>query len=745
MPTSHHTYISDVVGEVRKLNPQSILDIGFGFGKWGMLFREYLDVMAERVFPEQWKIKIDGVEIYESYVQKHQKEIYDDIFIDDICKLVDSLGDYDLIFMSDVLEHIEKEKAQILLAKLAKKCKHLFIVVPIGSWWLHDFEFAGNKHEKHISSWLPSDFQIVDYKTYTCNFKPIAFFKLATRDSIKSKYTFEYFLGVNAFGEKVDYGVTGMKELSNGSMQMLYKNILDKCDFENKVVLDVGCGRGDTLSYCLKHGAKKVIGIDFAKPAIMISQLVLSGFPNEKISLLECDIKDFMLKEKVDYIIMFDVLEHVEQKVLQQFFENNLLQLNADGKILWHTPNYENKNLTYSDVHPATRGMHLNKKSHKEVESFLETLSVIEKEKYIWIKQSKSQLKIDPLKFVLATTQNNILLQRCNVWWKGGTGLFTIDVAKAYPEFHHVICYRHNSGVDFEMLEYAKSQGIEVYHLPQLNEKFLEKLNPFATILHNPGVDSIADGVNWLANYPVITWHHSRVKPWFQTKAHIFVSEYLKGLYGKEFNSVPIVKVIPPCINVPHYAMRKPFESKTFVFGVVLAKNKKKFSKDILNEIIEVVKTNQNVSLILVGGCLYLSGDEITELREYNIVVLGFNANLKPFYHSIDCLIYYAEIPDTWGRVVTEGLASRNYVIARNIGAISEQIDSDKFGVLVDSKEGLGKAMMNVFDYVYPNPKRPFPWFDSSVEKAKELASYERMRSSLDPLLLKVGTNRGRT
>ena len=48
MPTSHHTYISDVITWVRKLQPKTVLDVGVGFGKWGHLFREYLDVMHGR-------------------------------------------------------------------------------------------------------------------------------------------------------------------------------------------------------------------------------------------------------------------------------------------------------------------------------------------------------------------------------------------------------------------------------------------------------------------------------------------------------------------------------------------------------------------------------------------------------------------------------------------------------------------------------------------------------------------------
>ena len=48
MPTSFHHHISKMVDWVVRLQPRSILDIGVGFGKWGFLCREYLDIFQGR-------------------------------------------------------------------------------------------------------------------------------------------------------------------------------------------------------------------------------------------------------------------------------------------------------------------------------------------------------------------------------------------------------------------------------------------------------------------------------------------------------------------------------------------------------------------------------------------------------------------------------------------------------------------------------------------------------------------------
>lgn len=175
MPTSHHTYISDVIEIVRTNRPTSVLDIGVGFGKWGHLFREYLDVMNGRVFRTQWKTKIDGVEIFEPYIMDHQRSVYDKIYIGNVLDVVDTLPRYDLIFTSDVLEHIQKDQAIELISKLRQKSKVFVAAVPMGPKWLNSQgSMYGNDHEAHVSVWMESDFiPYVSKTTYNCNNKPI--------------------------------------------------------------------------------------------------------------------------------------------------------------------------------------------------------------------------------------------------------------------------------------------------------------------------------------------------------------------------------------------------------------------------------------------------------------------------------------------------------------------------------------------------------------------------------------------
>jgi hypothetical protein len=154
MPTSRPYHLTWLCNEIINLHPQSILDIGIGFGSKGMLFREYTDVWNGNMFER--KVRIDGVEIFPEYITDLQKGIYDNIYIGDILQLIDTLDCYDLIYMGDVLEHISRDDGFKLIEKLKKKSRDLIIVTPLVVG--HQGAVYGNSSEAHISQWSTLDF-----------------------------------------------------------------------------------------------------------------------------------------------------------------------------------------------------------------------------------------------------------------------------------------------------------------------------------------------------------------------------------------------------------------------------------------------------------------------------------------------------------------------------------------------------------------------------------------------------------
>lgn len=154
MPSSDISLIPHVCVRIRKSMPNSILDIGIGFGKYGFLAREYTDISELRYQPDMWQTRIDGIEIFSDYVGDLQRKIYNEIYIGDAFDCLKKLGDYDLILFIDVIEHLSKEKGLELVELIRMRSKMALISTPIKVKSLGiQYMKCGNKYECHISQW----------------------------------------------------------------------------------------------------------------------------------------------------------------------------------------------------------------------------------------------------------------------------------------------------------------------------------------------------------------------------------------------------------------------------------------------------------------------------------------------------------------------------------------------------------------------------------------------------------------
>ncbi len=158
MLTSPYSHISNYIAFLDTTRPQSILDVGLGNGKLGFIARDFLDVMmGERFRKSEWRLHLDGIEIFGEYIQDHQKAIYDQIHIGDAFDVIDSLGTYDVVVMGDVLEHFDKEIGWLLLDKCAAHAaKALILFVPLGKGWVQPAIY-GNVYETHRSCWTSAE------------------------------------------------------------------------------------------------------------------------------------------------------------------------------------------------------------------------------------------------------------------------------------------------------------------------------------------------------------------------------------------------------------------------------------------------------------------------------------------------------------------------------------------------------------------------------------------------------------
>jgi hypothetical protein len=163
MPSSRPTTIPVVIHLLRQLRPQSILDVGVGFGKWGHLFREYTDINEAEREPnryqrQHWQVRIDGIEGHAPYLTEMHRYLYNEVHVGDARSVLAGLPIYDLVFLGDIIEHFDKP-AGIDLLQLALEHAAKAVVVSTPKFETDQENLCGNELERHRSLWAARDFR----------------------------------------------------------------------------------------------------------------------------------------------------------------------------------------------------------------------------------------------------------------------------------------------------------------------------------------------------------------------------------------------------------------------------------------------------------------------------------------------------------------------------------------------------------------------------------------------------------
>lgn len=117
------------------------------------------------------------------------------------------------------------------------------------------------------------------------------------------------------------------------------------------MVLDFGCGRGETVIYVAKKGAS-VFAVDYSKTAINLCKQSIKKLPKSvrtKIKLLQKNVEGLKLKNNsLDIIFFLDVFEHLTNKELEIILKKFFDYLKSGGKLVIHTaPNTKFYNVGY--------------------------------------------------------------------------------------------------------------------------------------------------------------------------------------------------------------------------------------------------------------------------------------------------------------------------------------------------------------------------------------------------------------
>jgi len=155
MPSSDINMIPRVIAVVKLIHPSSILDVGFGNGRYGVLFRECFDWNYGRLLPDSWKLKLHGADIDKTYVTPVHSYVYNKIDIYDW--LYDKPEEkYDLLFMGDILEHFRDGQWQHALEKARHFSRFTLVVSPNWKGSLEQGSWNGHHQEKHWSILSPA-------------------------------------------------------------------------------------------------------------------------------------------------------------------------------------------------------------------------------------------------------------------------------------------------------------------------------------------------------------------------------------------------------------------------------------------------------------------------------------------------------------------------------------------------------------------------------------------------------------
>jgi len=171
MPSADPSNISDIIKIVTELKPMSILDVGIGVGKYGLLFRDYLDGhWAGHAFHDKntWTLNLVGIEVFPKYITPVQEYVYSTIWIGEAYEILTRVKDlhcFDLVFLGDVLEHFEKDQGKLLIRTIRdnwlSEKGHILISTPNFKTMINDNRriIFGNVHELHKCRWYPIEFK----------------------------------------------------------------------------------------------------------------------------------------------------------------------------------------------------------------------------------------------------------------------------------------------------------------------------------------------------------------------------------------------------------------------------------------------------------------------------------------------------------------------------------------------------------------------------------------------------------
>lgn len=151
-----------ILGWVKELPIHSVLDIGAGSGTYKKMFSK------NKLFQDSTWV---AIEAWQPYIENFKlTEMYTTVINDDVMNVdISSIGPVNITFMGDVLEHLSKEDAVLLVDRVMSISTYAVISIPIVHW--PQAERHGNPYEVHVKDdWTDTEVKetFLKYITKSC-------------------------------------------------------------------------------------------------------------------------------------------------------------------------------------------------------------------------------------------------------------------------------------------------------------------------------------------------------------------------------------------------------------------------------------------------------------------------------------------------------------------------------------------------------------------------------------------------
>ncbi len=162
VPLAPAPLVKHLAQAVKDTQPATVLELGFGRGETGRAIRTACPAAA-----------ITGVEVWQPYVDiAKNREPYDVVIAADILGVLPTLAgnSFDAVVAMEVIEHLTREDADIVIAHCKRIAPQVYASSPIGDF--PEEALHGNPFQVHRSTWTEADWLALGFgKLTSCHMR----------------------------------------------------------------------------------------------------------------------------------------------------------------------------------------------------------------------------------------------------------------------------------------------------------------------------------------------------------------------------------------------------------------------------------------------------------------------------------------------------------------------------------------------------------------------------------------------